>query len=232
MTLAEKAVQLARHELEHRTFAVTKQYLALHTVLSDGDGRAAVARVDEAGEVGAAHVYFGLRDVPYHCVVADRPKPDRDLCVDRVYIQPATRAYLSIRSDDVPPDEVTRRIGLQPTRSRLKGTPIGRRGSGIVTKTHLWALEAPEIPAELDEKVGLVVAAIEGVAPAIAALRPACSVELVIVYKGWIGNSSLGGVQLTSHATQVVVQAGGALDVDIYAFGPPLTHTAVEGDNA
>ncbi len=232
MTLAEEAVQLARHELEHRTFAVTKQYLALHTVLTDGDGRAAVARVDEASEIGAAHVCFGLRDVPYHCVVAVRPKPDRDLSVDWVYIQPATRAYLAIRSDDVPPDEVTRRIGLQPSRTRVKGTPFGRRGSGAVTKTHLWALDAPEIPGELDEKVGSVVAAIEGVAPAIAALRPACSIEFVIVYEGWVGNSSLGGVQLTSHATQVLAQAGAALDVDIYAFGPPLTHTADDGEDA
>ena len=126
MTLAETAVQLSRHELEHRNFAVTKQYLALHTVLSDGDGRAAVARVDEASEVGAAHVYFGLRDVPYHCVVAVRPTPDRDLSVDWVYIQPATRAYVAIRSDDVPPDDVTRRIRLQPTRTRVKAHPSAR----------------------------------------------------------------------------------------------------------
>ncbi len=222
MSRVETAVQLARHQLEHPTFAVTRQYLALHTVLTDGDGRAAVARVDETSEVGACHVYFGLSEVPYHLCVAVRPRPDRDLSVDWIYIQPATRAYLAIRSDDVPPDEVTQRIGLQPTRTRVKGTPFGRRNSGAVTKTHLWALDAPETPGELDEKVDFVVKAIEGVAPAIAELRPACSIELVIVYEGWVGNSSLGEVCLTPKATQVLARAGCGLDVDIYALGPPL----------
>lgn len=232
MALAEIALNLARRELEQRSFAVTRQYLALHTLLMDDTGHAVVARIDETSEVGAYHVYFGLRDVPYYCVVAVRPTPDRDLSVDWVYIQPATRAYLAIRSDDVPPDEVTRRIGLQPTRTCVKGTPFGRRDSGFVTKTHLWALDAPESPGELDEKVGSVVAAIEAVAPAISGLRSACSIEFVIVYEGWVGNSSLGGLQLTAHATQVLAQAGAALDVDIYAFGPPLTHTADEEEDA
>ncbi len=225
MTEPDRIAGLARAEVVERTFALTRQYLALHTVVVGDDGIAAIARIDETSEAGAYHVYFPLLGVPYHCVVVIRPDDDGDLAVSWVYIQPATRVYLAIRSNDITPGEVTRRIGLQPTRTVEKGSPIAQRQNAPPSPRHHWALDVmPGVPGDLDEKVGILVAVLEPVAHSVAALKPSCDVRLTIVYEGWIGNSCLGGIQLDAKATRVLAEAGGWVDIDLYASGPRLRH--------
>lgn len=219
MTQTDRAVGLARAEVETRTFAVTR----LNEIVMNGDGVAAIARVDDTSEVGAYYVYFELRDVPYHCVVVIRPTEGQGLSVSWVYIQAATRVYLAIRSADVSPDEVTQRAGLQPTRTTAKGSPIGRGQTGRQSATHLWALDImPGVPGGFTEKVGVLIVLVEPVAEAIAALRPSCDTHLTVVYKGWGGDPQFGGIHLDAQSTRVLADIGGALDIVLYAFGPRM----------
>lgn len=147
MTEADVAVRLARAEVVARTFALTRQYLATQDVVKDSAGLATVARVDDSHEPGAYHVYFEMRDGPYHCVVVVKPNGTGVLEVSWIYVQPAIRVYLAIRSTHVAPDEITRRTRLEPTRIRLKGTPIGIRQGGRPLNEHCWDLEArPDFP--------------------------------------------------------------------------------------
>src|SRR5688572_1727990 len=81
MTQIDTAVGLARAEIATHTFGVTGQYLAVHEVVVNADGLSAIARVDDTSEVGAYHVYFELRDVPYHFVVVVGPDEAQTLSV-------------------------------------------------------------------------------------------------------------------------------------------------------
>src|SRR5207245_5550600 len=90
----DRAVLVAREEIAARAFAVTRQYLAVHEVVTEAGGTFAVARVDETTEPGSYHVYFPLRDEPYHCVVAVRPDQGGELQPSWVYMQAAVRVYL------------------------------------------------------------------------------------------------------------------------------------------
>jgi len=233
MTPAEIAVDLARAEIESQSFALTRQFLAVHAVARDAAGRPAVARADDTSEEGAHHVYFGLReragrdheslDVPYHCVVVIRPSEDQAQEVSWVYIQPATRVYLSIRSDDLDPDAITSRLGLRPTRTKLKGTPVGHGHATRPLARHTWACEAlPGLPAGFKERLGTLIAAIEPVAPAIAALRPVCDVWLSVVLKGWGGDPQFAGFGFDEASIRVLAAARAEIDFDLYAFGPPM----------
>lgn len=223
MTQADSAVELARAEIENRTFAVTRQYLVSHDVVTDADGVVAVARVDHTTEVGAYHVYFGLRDVPYHCVVVIRPTGAQGLGVSGVYIQAAIRVYLAIRSLEVSPEEVTHRVGLQPTRTRLKGSPLGRGRVGRASTEHLWALDImPGVPGGLTEKLSLLIDLVEPVVEAIATLQPACKTYLTVVYEGWAGDPQFGSIHLDAKSTGLLADARAGVDIDLYAFGPRM----------
>jgi hypothetical protein len=234
MTPAETAVELARAEIESQTFALTRQFLAVHAVMRDAEGRPAVARVDGTSEAGAHHVYFQLRNrvakdedeeslaEPYHCVVVTRPAGDQQE-VSWVYIQPATRVCLSIFSDNLDPDAITARLGLRPTRTQLKGTPVGHEPAGRLRARHHWECEAlPGLPARFEERLGTLIVMIEPAAQAIAALRPACEVWLRVVLEGWGGDPQFAGLGFDEASIKVLAAARAEIDFDVYAFGPPM----------
>lgn len=229
MTLDEIAVELARDEIESQRFAVTRQYLAVHAVARDAESRPAVARVDGTRELGAHHVYLGLREradndaVPYHCVVVIRTGEDQAQEVSWVYIQPATRLYLSIESDDLNPDEITARLGLRPTKTGLKGTRIGTGPGGRPLAQHHWEYEAlPGLPAGLEERLWILIAAIKPMVQDIAALRPGCNVWLSVVLQGWGGDCQFAGLWFDEASIKVLAAARAEIDIDLYAFGPPM----------
>ncbi len=232
MTPSEIAVDLARAEIESQRFALTRQFLAVHAVLRDPEGRPAVARVDGISEAGAHHVYFGLRqragigellEVPYHCVVVIRPAGAQVQEVSGVYIQPATRACLSIQSEELDPDTITARLGLRPTQSKIKGTPVGHSHATRPLARHHWKCEAlAGVPASFKERLAALIAQIEPAAPAIAALRPACDVWLSVVLKGWGGDPQFAGLGFDEASIKVLAAARAEIDFDLYAFGPPM----------
>lgn len=66
-----------------------------------------------------------------------------------------TTATLRFRGDDIDPEEVSRTLGVQPTKSAKKGgiwiTPKGQK---IIAGTGFWHLSIPEeSPGDLDKQV-------------------------------------------------------------------------------
>jgi len=63
MIESEHALAQAVGEVESPTWGVTSQYLAVHRVAREPDGRPRVARIGEKSEAGVSKVYFELCDL-------------------------------------------------------------------------------------------------------------------------------------------------------------------------
>ena len=67
-----------------------------------------------------------------------------------------TKASLRIFGDDLDPDEITRALGMPPTKARRKGEPFRNEGTGAegIARRNGWWLDAEDrTPGDLDGQV-------------------------------------------------------------------------------
>lgn len=76
-------------------------------------------------------------------------------------------AYFSLRSEDVPPDEITERIGINPDRVALRGSRIQDPPRPAA---HLWEVRCDEPGLTVTEQVAHVIARVGPKRSAIRAL--------------------------------------------------------------
>lgn len=86
-------------------------------------------------------VYFPLVDEPYYLVVVVGAGKTGGLAVSGVYCEAAVRVYLAVSSRGLLADEITARVGLQPTQTRSIGEPISSRAPARTYKEHRWMFE-------------------------------------------------------------------------------------------
>ena len=80
------------------------------------------------------------------------PKPTKDVPPGTIWFGGPISWFsiaLIISADDLIPEDVTRLLLVQPTRSRTKGLPISTRTNAPIAKIGSWALELSS--AETDE---------------------------------------------------------------------------------
>lgn len=220
MLQSDDAVRLAQGEVLEKTLATSRQILANNSVVFGEDGQPKVARVDGECEPGAYFVYLPIVDEKYLFVVVIRPDNTGCLGVSWTFVEAGVRVSLDIRSTQVPPEDITARLGLVPTRTQRMGDIVrGRR----TARLHLWSLEPQgEIPGSVEEKLAFLLQLIAPVADAISLLSPVCEVEVSVCYTDWGGDPQFGGFHLSLETVQSLAVLHAAIDFDLYASGPEM----------
>jgi uncharacterized protein DUF4279 len=219
----ETAVQVARAEVIERSWGVSSQILAVHSVPVGSDGEPIVARVDERTERSAYRVYFPIREQPYYLVIVIGADETGRWAVSGVYSEAKVRVYLAVSSQGLSASEITARIGLQPTETRSIGEPIVNRVPTGTYKEHRWMLEPQAgVPGSVEEKIAVLLDAVDGVAGRIAALSPACDIRVTVVFSAWGGDPQFGAFSFGGESVRRLAALAAELSVDLYAFGPRM----------
>jgi hypothetical protein len=219
----EAAVRVARAEVIERSWGISSQILAVHSVPVGSGGEPIVVRVDERTEPGAYLVYFPIRDQPYYLVVVVGADKMGQWAVSGVYSEAKVRVYLAVSSRKLSAGEITARVGLQPTQTRSIGEPIVNRAPARTYEEHRWMLEPQAgVPGSVEEKIAALLDAVDVAAGRIAALRPACDIRATVVFSAWAGDPQFGAFNFTGESVRRLAALGAELTVDLYAFGPRM----------
>jgi len=211
---------VAQTEVAARDWGVSRQVLAVNEVVVDSDGRPAVARVSEGHEVDTYSVYFPIHEKPYYFVVVVGPCELGQLAVSGVYVEAGVRVYLAIMSVALSPAEITARIGLTPSETHAIGDPISPM---MKYREHWWEIEPQrDVPGSVEEKVAVVLDAVQPAVAQIAALKPACQVRVTVVFEGWRGDPQFGSFDIDARIVGRLAELGAELYFDLYAFGPEM----------
>ena len=213
----QRAVEMARREILSPTLSATREMLAVHTPVLV-DGQPVIARADVEREPGAFYYYFRLEQEPYYLVVVVRPD-EKELAITSACVEAAVRVFLLVKADGLMPDQITERLGLEPTRAYAKGDRIHPNLPPLpYTK---WRFEPHQTLAEeLGRKLDLLLDQLDSAAPRIAELAAECDVTICVCYEGC--REWLGGWNANAETLKRLVALGANLHFDLYASGPDL----------
>ncbi|MGO9087440.1 MAG: DUF4279 domain-containing protein [Terriglobales bacterium] len=137
-----------------------------------------------------------------------------------------SRAAFSIFSVTLTPQEITQRLGLQPTRTHEKGQPKGfRRKDGsisplILWKDSAWHLNAPlKGDQDLAEHIKSLLDILEPIRDDIKSLSPECT--LIRLFCGFSSGSGQGGFSLDSQTLGRLSKLDLPLVLDLYPPSDP-----------
>jgi len=77
----------------------------------------------------------------------------------------------------------------------------------------------PDIPGQIEEKVRALVAQLSPVAGRIAALRPQCEVELVVLLSAWGSETPAAMIELPGATMSQISAMGASLNLSVYTGG-------------
>lgn len=212
------AEQAALAELRSPTCATTIQFFAPH-VLEHTDGEPRVHGVLLDGDVQQVH--FRPQDEDYFLVVMVRSTPDGwDILGARASAR--ARVALSIVSETLSAEDITRASGLDPTDAWSVGDEWTRPGFSPSRRTFTrWTL-CPEgdRPGEFEDKLTRLLDLTQEAAPRIRALGATCDINVTVGYCGY--TEQMWGVPIEREDLSRLAALGAGLDIDLYAGGPAL----------
>jgi hypothetical protein len=215
--LETQAVDMARREILSPTLAATSEVLSVHTPVLV-DGQPLIAHADTTREPDAYYFYFRLEGEPYYLVVVVRRAGDHAE-LECACVEPAVRVFLLVKAQHLTPDEISERLGLEPTAAYAKGEHVHPELPPLAQT--MWRLEPHQtLPAELSRKLDLLLDELEPAAPRIAELAKETEITLSICYEGC--KDWLGGWDADPRALRRIADLGVHLQFDLYASGPDL----------
>ncbi len=127
------------------------------------------------------------------------------------------QASLIVSGDSLRPDEIGVLLGLDPTRTHVRGEPRGR-GAGIVWDRSVWSLESP-LPDDADpaEHLNWLLSRLEPKASVIKDLSGQFHVKL---FCGFSSESGQGGFTLDGVMLGRIASLGVPLTLDLYPPPP------------
>ena len=135
--------------------------------------------------------------------------------------------YFWLASEVIPPDEITRRIGLAPDRTAVRGSR--RTSPRVVPPTHSWEIRC-DMHGRIDEQASAVLARIEPAADAIRALVDSGDVGAGLMMVRYFDDPDGGyhamGWWLTPQQIHLLARMGAGIDSDEYA-GDFTAHSPV-----
>jgi hypothetical protein len=141
--------------------------------------------------------------------------------VSGAYCEAKVRVYLSVSSKNIDASNITKRIGIQPTKVIDKGEPKPK-GAGKYQK-HRWLFEPhKDIPDELGRKLAALLDLLIPKASHISALSKECDVWIQIYSSEYRGYGQLLGLHLDRNILRKLASLGVEIDFDRYAFGPDV----------
>ncbi|MGP0018625.1 MAG: DUF4279 domain-containing protein [Candidatus Sulfotelmatobacter sp.] len=142
------------------------------------------------------------------------------------------RATFSVFSTSLTHQEISDRLGLQPTRTHTKGQPRGaRRTDGSIDLSNVWQDSAWQLTSPLGrdrilaEHINWLLDTIEPKADAIKALRTECS--LIRLFCGFASHDGQGGFTLDTDTLGRMSELGLNLELDLY---PPSDPEVIEDE--
>lgn len=214
----KSAIELALEEIEAPEFAITKQLLSVHHLVSE-DSVPVVAGVLPSGT--GFDVYFKIKDERYFFVILILERSD-GLYVNGSRMEASTDISLFITSELLTAEEITESIGLVPTQAWSKDDRhASSKVSQRVHKFTGWILSPDgHAPGEIGDKLERLLNLTEPFAPQIRSLETTCSIEISIAYAGY--KDQMWGIPFTNRELQRMAALGAHVDIDLYAYGPDL----------
>lgn len=126
-------------------------------------------------------------------------------------------ACLRIFGETLVPDEITRLLGVQPTKSRLKGEVKyrSREGRETIAKEGAWLLRADDrAPADVDGQVAEILGKLTDDLETWVSLAQQFDVDLSF---GWFMEHSNEGIELSPKTLAAIGARGIRMSVDLYA---------------
>ena len=137
-----------------------------------------------------------------------------------------SRATFSVFSTSLTHQEISYRLGLQPTRTHTKGQPRGaRQTDGSIDLSNVWKDSAWQLTSPLGrdcilaEHINWLLDTIEPKADAINALRAECSP--MRLFCGFASHGGQGGFTLDSNILGRISKLGLNLELDLYPPSDP-----------
>jgi uncharacterized protein DUF4279/anti-sigma-K factor RsiG len=131
----------------------------------------------------------------------------------------SARCVLGVFSEWSRPDEITARVGVTPTRSRVAGELI--RPGGPTVPKHMWLWEpSTDVPRELNAQLDAIWSAIAGRAPLFRELASNGVVEIAVVLEHY-GRHLLLGWALDRRHIERAAELGANIDIDEYDYTEP-----------
>jgi Domain of unknown function (DUF4279) len=150
------------------------------------------------------------------CIVVDKSGPAVVFC----RAEARCRVYLAIKSDTVPPEDITAILQVVPTESWHRGEPGPRDGSPS-RKFHAWYFDPlGDGPGECDQKMKALLKMLESASSRFSQLAGRCSFCISVVYRGY--QCQMWGLHWTADTLRQLAALGVDIDVDLYASGPDL----------
>lgn len=125
-------------------------------------------------------------------------------------------ATLRLFGDALDPAEITRLLGVEPSRAESKGQAItGRSGHVRIAKTGRWCHELNEsVPGDLDAQVQELLARGH---PPIEVWRELASRFEIDLFCGWFMAEGNEGIELSPATLLALGERGIRLGIDLYA---------------
>ncbi|OOV13938.1 DUF4279 domain-containing protein [Deinococcus sp. LM3] len=212
------AEQAALAELRSPTCATTTQFFAPH-VLEHADGEPLVHGVLMDGDVHQVHFRPQSEDYFLVIIVLDTPDGWKVL---GARASARARVALSIVSETLLAEDITRTTGLEPTDAYSVGDAWARPGRHPSRRTFTrWTL-CPEgdRPGEFEDKLTRLLDLTQEAAPRIRALGDACDINVTVGYCGYA--EQMWGAPIGREDLSRLAALGAGLDIDLYASGPAL----------
>jgi hypothetical protein len=139
------------------------------------------------------------------------------------------RASLTILGEEVQPDEITRLLGVAPTRTHLRGEPRSLHGkiAKLVWKDSLWLLTCP-LTDDRDPAEHLIWL-LDSVEPKLSVIKDLAAKFRVKVFCGFSSMNGQGGFTLAPITLQRLARLGVPFSLDLY---PPDSALMDEGMDA
>ena len=212
----EVSIALALAEVQSLEWGVSQQFFAVHRPLLDG-GQPLVAGVDDLTEPGVQFVFVPVQEEAYHFWVRVEASPNGPRIAGVGYC-PEYRVQFVVSSTDLPPDELTARIGLPPTDTRIRGSVV--RAGTRAFSFHEWSFEPPSgRHGFLDQKLNHLLSLLAPHKVRISRLPPTCTFGICVASHQWAAWPE--GLHLTADQVAAMQALHASFDLDLYAGGPP-----------
>lgn len=130
------------------------------------------------------------------------------------------KARLNIAEFECSPEKITKILGIQPTKTWIKGEPINPIGKRVY-KENGWMIESPINPvnSNVDEQVESLLSVITPYVEAFANLPSDVYIELSCVIYVPSNDHGRPTVGFSANTIKILAKLGANIDIDIYAFG-------------
>lgn len=216
--ISEDIRTAALNEIAVPQFELTKQYLAVHTLVVE-EGLPQIEHIEMCEREQTAEVYFPVAGEDYFFVVYLDLTPA--VSVRFMGMEAGSRVYFSASSSVIDLEELIRDLDRPPTETWQKGTPIPNRKVARFYEDSGFTYEiGGNKSGTADQKIAELIDMLDGLSLDRVLNSKEIHREIQIVYCGY--KDEMWGVHLEPDTLMKLAKLNAHIDIDLYASGPDL----------